>query len=790
VADFGIARAVDESGGGKLTQTGVAIGTPAYMSPEQAGGERKLDGRSDVYALGCVLYEMLAGEQPYTGPTTHAVIAKIYKDPVPSVRRLRSAISEEVDATIVKAMEKAPADRFSTAEHFIEALNQPIVDVRTGKGITVNRWVIGAPVALVVGAALWVGFGPGDGLFGGGRTVEPVPLVLGASNVPGTDSSLALALQTALERALVEAPSVVPKTAQEIQIALAGMQRAPGTPLDEATALEIAERSGAAGALMPGIQRLGGSYALSARLIAPDGQVQASASANAADSTVLIDAIDALARDLREKLGESRVSLRASRDLSYLLTPSLQALRFHARGLRLLGEGRFLEAFSLYEQAITLDSNFAVAHNTLAFLRQTAGGDYLEAMEKAMALKDRLHPVIAAILEMTAAAYVDRDHQRILAILDFWRDTPDFAGPEMQQFAAMAGGFALMELSEPLLAIEMLEPIVRAENLMPSPFLPTAFGNYLLAWAQVGDSAEAETVLELMGRRLGTKRANEAYVPAANRQWARGASAAQRLAVADPPPMLPPELLAMAGTMEAVRGRPRASRALFGGAMEYARAMRLPGVEMLIELHRAEAEFFALDAPERAQVILAPRLSPPLPTVGIMRRYHAGAQVLAAALCSEAGAVLEELPAAGLPCGGQAVVDSVRDEIEALALLAWQAVAEERYADAVRIGHHPRLEGRVGTPSLRARLPAALAYERTGFPDSASAIYEHLARGPFGQTNHAQSAWVTRSFALRRLVALGGAGADSARMALRHDWADAEPEFRTQVAAPLLDGTR
>ena len=176
--------------------------------------------------------------------------------------------------------------------------------------------------------------------------------------------------------------------------------------------------------------------------------------------------------------------------------------------------------------------------------------------------------------------------------------------------------------------------------------------------------------------------------------------------------------------------------------------------------------------------------------MGIVRRYHAGAQVLAAALCSEAGAVLEELPAARLSCGGQAVVDSVHDEIEALALLAWQAVAEERYADAVRIGHHPRLEGRVGTPSLRARLPVALAYERTGFPDSASAIYEHLARGPFGQTNHAQSAWVTRSFALRRLVALGGARADSARAALRHDWADAEPEFRTQVAGPVLEGTR
>ena len=99
---------------------------------------------------------------------------------------------------------------------------------------------------------------------------------------------------------------------------------------------------------------------------------------------------------------------------------------------------------------------------------------------------------------------------------------------------------------------------------------------------------------------------------------------------------------------------------------------------------------------------------------------------------------------------------------------------------------HPRLVGRVGTASLRARIPAALAYERSGFPDSASLIYEHLARGPFGQINYAQSAWVTRSYALRRLVALGGDHADSARAALRHDWADAEPEFRRRVAEVVL----
>ncbi len=122
VADFGIAGAIDAAGGGKLTRTGLVLGTPAYMSPEQGAGERALDGRSDVYSLGCLLYEMLAGEPPFTGPTAQAIIAKRFTDPVPSVRRLRETVSVPMDQAIVKALARAPADRFVTPHQFAEAL--------------------------------------------------------------------------------------------------------------------------------------------------------------------------------------------------------------------------------------------------------------------------------------------------------------------------------------------------------------------------------------------------------------------------------------------------------------------------------------------------------------------------------------------------------------------------------------------------------------------------------------------------------------------------------------------
>src|SRR3989454_1777879 len=125
VADFGIALAVSAAAGERLTETGLVVGTPEYMSPEQALGERELHARSDVYSLGCVLYEMLAGEPPFTGPTAQAVIAKRLADPVPAVRRLRDAVPAGVERALMGALARVPADRFASAGAFAEALAPP-----------------------------------------------------------------------------------------------------------------------------------------------------------------------------------------------------------------------------------------------------------------------------------------------------------------------------------------------------------------------------------------------------------------------------------------------------------------------------------------------------------------------------------------------------------------------------------------------------------------------------------------------------------------------------------------
>lgn len=166
VADFGIALAVQHAGGARMTQTGLSLGTPQYMAPEQAMGERHIDARADVYALGAVTYEMLAGEPPFTGPTAQVIVARVMTERARPLRAVRDTVPEYIERGVATALEKLPADRFASAAQFAAALDRanesaatypsgarptPIHAARGAAGV---RLAIVGVVALAAGVAL------------------------------------------------------------------------------------------------------------------------------------------------------------------------------------------------------------------------------------------------------------------------------------------------------------------------------------------------------------------------------------------------------------------------------------------------------------------------------------------------------------------------------------------------------------------------------------------------------------------------------------------------------------
>ena len=176
VADFGIALAVAQAGAGRITETGLSLGTPHYMSPEQATGDRDVDPRSDVFALGCVLYEMLAGQPPFAAPTAQAVLVQILTTEAPSITSARRTVAPNVASALAQALEKLPADRFTSAAEFAAALadpsftyeartrtsaatapSEPIVPVATAKPWRRDRRLVASVIvgATMTGLAAW-----------------------------------------------------------------------------------------------------------------------------------------------------------------------------------------------------------------------------------------------------------------------------------------------------------------------------------------------------------------------------------------------------------------------------------------------------------------------------------------------------------------------------------------------------------------------------------------------------------------------------------------------------------
>jgi TolB-like protein/Flp pilus assembly protein TadD len=371
VADFGIAKAVTEAGGERLTGTGVSIGTPAYMSPEQASGAAQLDSRSDLYSLGCVLYEMLSGETPYTGPTPQAILAKKLSEPLPRISVVREAVPASVEAALEKALARVPADRFATAAAFAEAIGPRVLEAipaRRGAGRPASTrrartrttlLAIAAVVVVTIALGLWLRPGaPGS------RRPRTAIAVLPIENLSGDASNAYLAggLHDELitQLAKVAALSVRGRTSVMRYAGTTKPIRQIGAELGVGTVVEAS------------LQVAGERLRVHVQLIdaATDTHLWAERYDRTLDDAFAIesDVAQRIVAAVGATLGEAEAGALAAAP-----TADPEAYRLYLRALEYrhrpgYQRRNFEIAQQLLEQAVTLDSTFALAYASLSEL--------------------------------------------------------------------------------------------------------------------------------------------------------------------------------------------------------------------------------------------------------------------------------------------------------------------------------------------------------------------------------------------------------------------------------------
>src|SRR5256886_1290836 len=478
VTDFGVAKAISSSsgtGGGTLTSLGMALGTPAYMAPEQAAGDPTVDHRADLYAVGALGYELLTGRTPFGGLSPQGMLAAQVTTTPDPVTRHRDTVPPALAAVIMRCLAKHPADRPQSAEELVgqlEAMATPTggitpheAEISSGTAAAIRRahpvrvatlfgfaalgvltlayllvhllglpdWAFvgavglaaaGLPImlwtgvierrralagstgraavpagvhrwftwrrALLAGAAAFgllglctaaytamrlLGIGPVGTLVASGVLAQRDRLVLADFENRTADSTLGPSLTEALRVDLAQSGVIRLLDAAAVGQALGRMGRAPAASLDLALARELAQREGAKAVVHGQVDPLGRGYVVSAVLVsAADGAALVSVRETAQDDGAIIAAVDRLSGRLRERIGESLRSIRASEPLEQVTTRSLEALRKYSQGVPASDAADMVRAVTLLEEAIALDTTFAMAHRKLAVVLSNSGG--------------------------------------------------------------------------------------------------------------------------------------------------------------------------------------------------------------------------------------------------------------------------------------------------------------------------------------------------------------------------------------------------------------------------------
>jgi hypothetical protein len=407
LADFGIARAVDSVAADTLTSTGLVVGTPAYMSPEQASGEKRVDARSDQYSLACLLFEMITGLPPFIGATQQAVISQRFTQPPPSMRAHRPNVPEHVERAVKRALAVVPADRFPSVQEFIAALDEPgTVAAPVSAHAIRRRWfavgALAAVVTLVVIAAKpgaeWV-----RGTFGAQvDTSKFVVLPFLSDEDPGVGKRVADGVYTALREwqgLAVEGDVVVREVVDGVGGAVASLT----------IAKKLARELGAGRLIWGTVGRVGDETKIVAHLYDVRGDSNLAERNYAVPDRAPTDS--AMRRLAHELIGFG--SLPRDVDDGYDGTRVYSALQAYRRGVLALRRFDLEVASSELQEAVRLDPDFAVAHLELAransWQNPAEGRSSVTSARRAVALGDELRARDARMAE-ALLAYAQQDY--------------------------------------------------------------------------------------------------------------------------------------------------------------------------------------------------------------------------------------------------------------------------------------------------------------------------------------------------------------------------------------------
>jgi tetratricopeptide (TPR) repeat protein/predicted Ser/Thr protein kinase len=521
VTDFGVAKAVSASTGvTALTSLGIAIGTPAYMAPEQATADPHVDHRADIYAAGALAYEMLCGRPPFSGPTPQAVLAAHVTQAPDPVTVHRDTVPASLAELVMRCLQKKPADRWQSADDVLPQLDAVLTpsgcmtptgrvptadweaEARKAHPVRVTGlftlaavgalaivyllvqqlglpwWVlIGTVVILAVGLPVvaytghrerrrvvarsagvqitpagglhriftWrraaigggvafgglaliaaaymamrlIGIGPVGTLVATGVLEERDVLILADFEDRTPDASLGTSVTEAFRIDLSQSPVVRLMGAATIGEALTRMNRSPTGTMNAELATEIARREGVKAVVVGEIGMLGSGYVISTSMVSSDDRsVLVALRETADDDSDLIGAVDRLSAKLRERIGESLRSIRASEPLERVTTSSLEALELYTRAVRASDMGDLERSAALLEEAIRIDSMFAMGYRKLAVVLNNSFAPRSRtdpAVTKAFELRERLPPVERYLAEAYYYDNVEYDPAKVVA---------------------------------------------------------------------------------------------------------------------------------------------------------------------------------------------------------------------------------------------------------------------------------------------------------------------------------------------------------------------------------------